>query len=68
MLKKIVVGGIYCMGRVENPETLERAPEYKYNAGNISGSTQLQPRVIPIITAHTALCLTPLWEEDLKKH
>ena len=60
MLKRIVVGGIDRMGRVENPETLEIAPRYEYNPRNISGATQLQLGVIPIITAHTAWFLTPL--------
>ena len=60
MLRKEVTGGIDHMGRVEKPETLERGPRYDYNLGNISGATQLQPGVIPIITAHTASCLTPL--------
>ena len=54
------------MGKVENPETLERAPRYEYNPRNISGATQLQPGVIPIITADTASCLTPLYVEDPK--
>ena len=45
------------MGRVENYETFERAPRNEYNPGNISGASQLQPGVIPIITAHTASCL-----------
>ena len=35
MLRWIVVGEIDRMGRVENPETLERAPRYKYDPGNI---------------------------------
>ena len=60
MLRKTIAGGIDCMGRVEKRETLERAPRYKYSPGNISGATQLQPGVIPIITAHTASCLTPV--------
>ena len=41
MLRKIVVGGIDRMGRVENPKTLERDPRYEYNPGNIFGATQL---------------------------
>ena len=41
MLRRTVVGGIDRMGMVENPETLERAPIYEYNPGNISGATQL---------------------------
>ena len=41
MLRYTVAGGIDHMGRVENPETLERAPKYEYNPGNISGATQL---------------------------
>ena len=60
MFKWTLVGGIDRMGRVAKPETPERAPRYKYNPGNISGATQLQPGVIPIITAHTTSCLTPL--------
>ena len=36
MLKQIAVGGIDRMGRVAKPETLERAPRYEYNPGNIS--------------------------------
>ena len=60
MLRWTVPGGIDRMGRVEKPKTLKRAPRYKYNPGNIFSATQLQPGVIPIITAHTASCLTPL--------
>ena len=41
MLRWIVAGGIDHMGRVAKLETLERAPRYKYNPGNISGATQL---------------------------
>ena len=41
MLSQTVVGGIDRMGRVSKPETLERAPRYEYNPGNISGATQL---------------------------
>ena len=41
MLKQIVVGGTDHMGRVENPETIERAPRYEYNPRNIYGATQL---------------------------
>ena len=59
MLKRIVAGEIDRMGRVAKPETLERAPRYEYNPVNISGAAELQPGVIPFITAHTALCLTP---------
>ena len=59
MLRKTITGGIDHMGRVTNPETLKRAPRYEYNLGNIFGATQLQPGVIPIITAHTASCLNP---------
>ena len=58
MLKRIVAGGTIWVGS-KNTKTLERAPRYEYNPGNISGATQLQPGVIPIITAHTASCLTP---------
>ena len=65
---KIVAGGMDHMGRVAKPKTLERAPRYEYNPRNISGATQLQPGVILIITAHTASCLTPFWEEDPEKH
>ena len=39
MLRKIVAGEIDRMGRVAKPKTLERAPRYKYNPGNISGAT-----------------------------
>ena len=60
MLKRTVAGGIDRMGRVAKTETLERAPKYVYNPGDIYGATQLQPGVIPIITAHTTSCLTPL--------
>ena len=60
MLGWTIAGGIDRMGMVAKPKTLERAPKYEYNLGNISGDTQLQPRVIPLITAHTALCLTPV--------
>ena len=60
MLKRTVAGGIHGMGKVAKPETLERAPGYEYNPGNISGANQSQSRVIQIIIAHTASCLTPL--------
>ena len=60
MLRRKVVGGIDCMGRVAKPETLERAPRYEYNLENIFGATELQLGVIPIITPHTASCLTPV--------
>ena len=48
------------MGRVANLETLETTPRSEYNPGVISGATQLQPVVIPIITTHIASFLTPL--------
>ena len=35
------------MGRVANPETLERAPKYEYNPGYITGATQLSTRGYP---------------------
>ena len=38
MIRKAFVGGIDRMGRVAKPETLERAPGYEYNPGNISGA------------------------------
>ena len=38
MLRRIIVGGIDSMGRVEKPETLERAPKYEYDPENISGA------------------------------
>ena len=38
------------MGRVAKSETPEGAPRYEYNPRNISGATQLQSGVIPIIT------------------
>ena len=60
MLRWTIAGRIECMGRVENPETLERAPRYEYNPGNIFNASQLQPGFIPIIIAHTTSCLTPL--------
>ena len=41
MLRQTVAGEIDCMGRVAKPETLKRAPRYKYNPGNIFGATQL---------------------------
>ena len=47
MLRQIVVGGIDHMGRVAKPETLERAPRYEYNPGNIAGATQLMTRGHP---------------------
>ena len=59
MLRKIIIGEIDHMGRVENPETLKRAPRYEYNPGNIFGATQLQPGVIPIITTHNELFQDP---------
>ena len=39
MLRRIVAGRIDEMGRVAKHETLERAPKYKYNPGNIFGAT-----------------------------
>ena len=41
MLRWMVAGEIDCMDRIEKPETLERAPRYEYNPGNIFGATQL---------------------------
>ena len=41
LLRRTVVGGIDHMGRVANPETLERSPTYEYNPRNISSATQL---------------------------
>ena len=41
MLRWTVAGGIDRMGKVAKPETLERAPRYEYNPGNIAGATQL---------------------------
>jgi len=41
MLRKKVAGGIDRIGRVAKPETLERAPRYEYNPGNIFDATQL---------------------------
>ena len=60
MPMQIVVGGIDHMGKVAKLETLERAPRYEYNPGNIFDATQLEPGVIPIITTHTTSCLTSL--------
>ena len=68
MLRWKVTGGIDRKGKVEKPEILERAPKYESNLGNISGATQLQPGVIPIITTWTASCLTPVEEERPEKH
>ena len=48
MLKQTVAGGIDRMGRVAKPKTLESAPRYEYNPGNIAGATQLWLGVIPI--------------------
>ena len=48
MLRRTVVGGIDHMGRVANPKTLERAPRYEYNPGNIFGATKLLLGVISI--------------------
>ena len=67
MLRQTVTGGIDRMGRVAKPKTLERAPIYEYNHGNISGATQLQPGIIPIITTCTASCLNPMEEERPEK-
>ena len=39
MLKRTVASGIDRMGRVSNPETLERAPIYEYNPSYIAGAT-----------------------------
>ena len=36
MLRQTVAGRIDRMGKVEKLETLERAPRYEYNFGNIS--------------------------------
>ena len=41
MLRRTFVGGIDRMGRVAKPKTLERAPRYEYNPGNVAGATQL---------------------------
>ena len=41
MLRRTVAGRIDRMGRVAKLETLERAPRYEYNPGNISGATHL---------------------------
>ena len=60
MLNQTVAGKIDHMGKVEKPETLKRSPRYKYNPGNISRATQLQPGVIPIISTRATSCLTPL--------
>ena len=38
MLRWTFVGRIDYMGRVAKPETLERAPRYEYDPGNISKS------------------------------
>ena len=55
MLRWTVAGGIDRMGRVEKPETLERAPRYEYNPGYIAGATQLSTRGYPNQTiTHTA--------------
>ena len=35
MLRRTVASGIDHMGRVAKPETLERAPIYEYDPGNI---------------------------------
>ena len=48
------------MGRVAKPKTLERAPIYKYNPGNISGATQLSLGVIPINNHSHCLMLNSL--------
>ena len=40
-LRQTFAGRIDRMGRVANPETLERAPRYEYNPRNIFGATQL---------------------------
>ena len=60
MLRRTVAGGINRMGRVANPETLERAPRYEYNPGNISGATQLGLGVIPINNRSHCLVLNSL--------
>ena len=41
MLRQTVASGIERMGGVAKPETLEKAPRYEYNPGNIFGATQL---------------------------
>ena len=41
MLRQTIAVGIDSMGRVAKPKTLEIAPRYEYNPGNISGATQL---------------------------
>ena len=35
MLRWTITGGVDHMGRVEKPKTLERAPIYEYDPGNI---------------------------------
>ena len=60
MLKQTVTGMIDHMGKVAKPETLERAPRYEYNLGNISGATQLWLGVIPINNRSHYLVLNSL--------
>ena len=59
MLRKTVTVRIDRMGRVAKPKTLERAPRYEYNPGNISGAHRKSPRVFPITIVCTTSCLTP---------
>ena len=60
MLRQTIAGVIDRMGRVAKLKTLKRAPKYEYNPRNIFDATQLQPGIIPIITAHTDSCLNPM--------
>ena len=41
MLKRAFADGIDRMGKVAKPETLERAPRYEYDPGNISGTQKI---------------------------
>ena len=60
MLRRIGAGEIDRMGRVAKLETLQRAPRYEYNPGNISGATQLLLGVIPINNHSHGLVLNSL--------
>ena len=47
MLRRTVAGGIDHIGKVSNPETLERAPRYEYDPGNIFDDAQRMERGYP---------------------
>ena len=68
MLRWTVAGRIDRMGRVAKPETLERAPRYEYNPGNIASATHLWLGVIPINNHSHCLVLNFLSERRILRN